>query len=314
MLEDVLLCEKYRPHTVKDCILPEEYKVLFQSHVDKKVIPNLLLVGGPGTGKTSIARAMLEELGFEYILINSSLYGNIDTLRTEIQSFASSVSFSGERKYVILDEADGLNSNFTQPALRNFIETFSKNCGFIFTANFANKIIEPLRSRLAIVEFRIPKSEKAKLAGEFHKKVCQILTKENVEFEKQAIAQFIMKFFPDFRKVLVELQPYTTLGKIDSNILVDDVEDKIKEVLGYVREKNFTEARKWVALNIDLGDNNIFNSLYQKCFDIFKKEDIPQLILLLNEYQYKSSFVVNKELNLSAFFIEVMANLEFNND
>ena len=221
MREDFLWVEKYRPKTVEDTILPVDLKRTFQNFVDQGNIPNLILAGSAGVGKTTIARAMLEQLGCDYIVINGSMNGNIDTLRNEILSFASSMSFSGGRKYVILDEADYLNANSTQPALRNFMEEFSKNCGFILTCNFRNRIIDPLHSRCSVIDFKIGKADMAKLAAQFFKRVITILDSENVKYEQQVVAEVINKHFPDWRRVLNELQRYSATGAIDTGLLTN---------------------------------------------------------------------------------------------
>ena len=310
-LDDVLWVEKYRPRTVNDTILPEQLKITFQEFVNKKEVPNLLLSGRAGTGKTTIARAMLEELQCDYIVINGSLNGNIDTLRNDIKSFASSVSLSGGRKYVILDEADYLNPNSTQPALRNFIEEFSRNCGFILTCNFKNRIIEPLHSRCSVVEFKIPKESKQKLALQFFNRVQDILTKENVTFDKKVVAAVIAKHFPDHRRVLNELQRYSATGKIDTGILTDHKEESIKEVMEYLKQKNFTNVRKWVGENSDLDTTSFFRNIYDVATDFLKPSSIPQMVLILADYQYKAAFVADHEINLTACLTEIMVECEF---
>lgn len=311
MREDFLWVEKYRPKKIQDTILPFELKEVFQQFIDQGNIPNLILSGGPGVGKTTVARAMLEELQCDYIIINGSMHGNIDTLRNEIQQFASSVSFQGGRKYVILDEADYLNANSTQPALRNFMEEFSKNCGFILTCNFKNRIITPLHSRCSVIDFTIQKKEKPKLATDFFNRVKDILDKENISFEENVVAAFISKHFPDWRRVLNELQRYSATGKIDSGILANLQETSIKELVEHMKGKNFTEVRKWVAHNMDNDVNAIFRKIYDKSADIMKPASIPQLCLILADYQYKAAFVADQELNLIACMAEVMVNCEF---
>ena len=229
MIDNPLWVERYRPQTIADTILPEDLKATFQQFVDQKSVPNLLLTGSAGVGKTTVARAMLEELECDYIIINGSLNGNIDTLRTTIQNFASSVSFTGGRKYVIIDEADYLNANSTQPALRNFMEEYSKNCGFILTCNFKNRIIEPLHSRCSVIEFKINKNDMADLAKQFMKRVKNILEIENIEYDKEAVAAIIMKYFPDWRRVLNELQRYSATGRVDTGILSNLQQTSIRE-------------------------------------------------------------------------------------
>ena len=236
--DDFLWVEKYRPKSINNAILPTNLKATFQQFVDQQNIPNLILTGRAGVGKTTVARAMLEELQCDYIIINGSMNGNIDTLRNEIRDFASSVSFSGGRKYVILDEADYLNPNSTQPALRNFMEEYSKNCGFILTCNFKNRIIEPLHSRCSVIEFKIETEEKPKMASQFFKRVCNILKDEGIEFEPKVIVEVITKFFPDWRRVLNELQRYSATGRIDSGILVNFSEENLKALVELLKTKN----------------------------------------------------------------------------
>jgi DNA polymerase III delta prime subunit len=310
MLQDFLWVEKYRPKLVEETILPAELKNTFQEFVNQKNIPNLILSGGPGVGKTTIAKAMLEELGCSYIVINGSMNGNIDTLRNEIKNFASTVSFDGGRKYVILDEADYLNPQSTQPALRNFMEEFSANCGFILTCNFLNRIIDPLHSRCSVINFRITNKDKPKLATQFMKRVIQVLQKENVEFEEKVVAELIMKYFPDWRRVLNELQRYSMSGKIDSGILANITEDVYKALLQKIKDKDFTGMRKWVAENLDNDPSILFRKIFDTCADSFTSNSVPQLILLLGEYQYKSAFVVDQEINFVAFLTDVMSSCE----
>ena len=310
MLQDFLWVEKYRPKTVEETILPAELKTTFQEFVNQKNVPNLILSGGPGIGKTTIAKAMLEELGCNYIVINGSMNGNIDTLRTEIRNFASSVSITGGRKYVILDEADYLNPQSTQPALRNFMEEFSANCGFILTCNFLNRIIAPLHSRCSVVQFKISTKDKPKLASQFMKRVSTILQTENIEFDERIIAELIMKFFPDWRRVLNELQRYSVSGKIDTGILSNLSDENFKFMLMCIKEKDFTGMRKWVANNLDNDPIVIFRKIFDTCADAFEPNSVPRLIVLLGEYQYKSAFVVDQEINFVSFLTEVMAECE----
>ena len=311
MLQDFLWVEKYRPKTVEDTILPTDLKATFQQFVEQKNVPNLILTGGPGVGKTTIAKAMLEELGCTYIVINGSMNGNIDTLRTEIKNFASTVSFSGGRKYVILDEADYLNPQSTQPALRNFMEEFSANCGFILTCNFLNRIITPLHSRCSVVQFKINNSDKPKLAGRFMKRVTGILKKENVEFEERVVAELIMKHFPDWRRVLNELQRYSTTGKIDTGVLANISADNFKALIDKLKEKDFSGMRKWVAENLDNEPSTLFKKIFDNCSEYLKADSVPRMVLLLADYQYKSAFVVDQEINFVAFLTEVMVDCEF---
>lgn len=311
MLEQFLWVEKYRPKTISDTILPVDLKQTFQQFVDQKNIPNLILSGSAGVGKTTVARAMLEELGCDYIIINGSMNGNIDTLRNDILNFASAVSLSGGRKYVILDEADYLNQNSTQPALRNFMEEFSKNCGFILTCNFKNRIIKPLHSRCSVIDFKINKSDMAKLAVQFLKRTEMILKSESVEYDKQVLGAVIQQFFPDWRRVLNELQRYSALGKIDSGILSGLQDISTKELFGALKQKRFDDVRKWVHDNSDQDQNQIFRAVFDEADNFVVKKTIPLLVLKIADYQHKAAFVVDQEINLLAFFIECMMELEF---
>lgn len=311
MSSDFLWVEKYRPKLIAETILPPSLKQTFQQFVDQQNIPNLLLCGRAGVGKTTVARAMLEELGADYLIINGSMNGNIDTLRNDIRQFASSVSFYGGRKYVILDEADYLNPNSTQPALRNFMEEFSKNCGFILTANFSNRIIDPLHSRCSVVEFKIEKDDKPKLAALLFKRAQQVLESEGIEYDPKAVAEVVKKFFPDFRRVLNELQRYSATGKIDSGILVNFTDEKLKALIELIKQKNFTEIRKWVGENTDLDTTTFFRKIYDAASDYMKPSSIPQLVLILANYQYKAAFVADQEINILACLTEIMVEGEF---
>jgi len=312
MNEEFLWVEKYRPKTIEETILPCDLKQTFQQFVDQKNIPNLILSGTAGVGKTTVARAMLEQLGCDYIIINGSMNGNIDTLRNEILNFASAVSLSGGRKYVILDEADYLNANSTQPALRNFMEEFSRNCGFILTCNFKNRIIEPLHSRCSVIDFKISKKAMAKLASQFFKRVTFILEAERIEFDQKVVAEVINKHFPDWRRVLNELQRYSATGKIDTGILVNLQETSLKELVKFLKEKNYTEVRKWVRNNLDTDVNALFTQFYDISEDIMPKQDCAQLVLIIAKYQYQNAFAANSEINFLAFLVEVMMTCEFN--
>jgi DNA polymerase III delta prime subunit len=309
--EQFLWVEKYRPKTIADTILPEELKATFQQFVDQKNIPNLILSGSAGVGKTTVARAMLEELECDYIVINGSMNGNIDTLRHEILNFASSVSLSGGRKYVILDEADYLNANSTQPALRNFMEEFSKNCGFILTCNFKNRIIEPLHSRCSVIDFKLSKSAGAKLASQFFKRVEKILANENIEFDRAVVAEVVTKFFPDWRRVLNELQRYASTGKIDSGILGSIKDLEINSVYKLLKDKDFTSLRKWVAENVDIEQTELFRRLYESADQYMTPNSIPQLVLILSKYQYQAAFVADPEINIIACITEILIGCEF---
>lgn len=303
---ELLWVQKYRPQKVADAILPENTKKIFQKFVDDRNIPNLLLSGSPGTGKTTAAIAMLTELECDFITINGSLNGGIDTLRYEIQNFASAVSFSGGRKYVIIDEADYLNANSIQPALRSFMEEYSRNCGFIFTCNFKNRIIEPLRSRFSEVDFNIDKSEKPKLAAQFFKRTLAILKNENIESDPKVVAKVIEKHFPDFRRVLNELQKYSASGKIDEGIFINLKQESLDTLFDHLKTKNFNEMRKWVAENSDQDATELFRRIYDMASDRVELKSLPGFIVTLADYMYKHAFVADPEINITAFLTEVM--------
>jgi len=311
MIEEFLWVEKYRPKTVADTILPIELKKTFQQFVDQKNVPNLILSGSAGVGKTTIAKAMLDELGCDYLVINGSLDRNIDTLRVTIQQFASSVSFLGGRKYVILDEADYLNANSTQPALRNFMEEFSSNCGFILTCNYKTKIIAPLHSRCSVVEFNIDKKEAVSLKTQFYKRVVHILKTENISYEKEVVAEFINKYYPDWRRIINELQRYSATGKIDSGILTNFHEVSIKELMGYLKEKDWSSARKWAAENSQTDPNQIFRKLYDSASNYMDQPSVARLTMIIAESQYRAAFVVDQEINMADCLAKIMVDCDF---
>lgn len=308
--DEFLWVEKYRPRTIDDCILPEDQKAIFKQFLDKGEIPNMMLCGGAGMGKTTVARALCEELGTDYIVINGSMNGNIDTLRTEILGFASTISFTGKTKVVILDEADYLNPNSTQPALRNFIEEFSNNCRFIFTCNFKNRIIAPLHSRTTVIEFKINKEDKPKIAQQFFKRILDIVNTETVIVkDPKALAKLVERHFPDYRRILNELQRYSVGGVIDEGILVNIKEANVKDLVEALKDKDFKKMRQWVVNNIDSDPQTLFRLLYDNLLEHVKQ--VPQLILLLADYQYKAAFVADAEINLVACLTEIMAAVEF---
>ena len=309
--DDFLWSQLYRPKTIEQCILPTDLKNTFQQFVDKGTIPNMLLTGRAGVGKTTVARAMLEQLNCDYMIINGSMNGNIDTLRVDINQFASSMSLMGGRKYVILDEADYLNPNSTQPALRNFMEEFSKNCGFILTCNFKNKIIEPLHSRCTVIDFKLPNNEKAKLASQFMKRIKNILDTEKVQYDDGAVAEVISKYFPDWRRVLNELQRYSATGKIDSGILANLGDESFKNLFGYLKAKSFSNMRKWVGENSDIESHVLFRKIYDNAIQYIKPASIPQLVLIIGDYQFKAAFVADPEINTVACLTMIMTECEF---
>ena len=306
-----LWVEKYRPQTIDDTILPDKMKNTFRKFVNDESVPNLLLAGGPGVGKTTIAKAMLDEMGCDYIVKNGSLNVNIDTLRYDISTYASAVSLGGGRKYVIFDEADYLSAANVQPALRNFIEEYSANCGFIFTCNFKNRIIAPLRSRLSEVDFTIETTERPALAMQFFKRVINILDNENVAYDKAVVAKVIEKHFPDFRRVLTELQSYAASGKIDEGIFVNLKQESIDELFSLLKAKDFTNMRKWVAKNSDQDMNEMFRRIYDAATDKVEFKTQPGFIVTLADYMYKANFVADQEVNMVAFLTEVMIESEY---
>ena len=311
MRDTFLWVEQYRPKTVNECILPKTLKTQLQSYVDKQDISNLILSGGPGVGKTTAARAMLEQIGATYMFINGSEESGIDVLRTKIKNFASTVSLDGGRKYLILDEADYLNPQSTQPALRGFIEEFHQNCGFILTCNYKNKLIAPLHSRCGVVDFTIPKSEKASLAHQFFQRAISILEENEIKYNEKVVAELINNHFPDWRRILNELQRYSVSGQIDAGILVNLGEKSIKELMGMMKNKEFTNVRKWVVENIDNDPDTLFRAVYDNLYEYLDSSTIPHVVVILGEYQYKNAFVADAEINMVACLTEIMARGKF---
>jgi DNA polymerase III delta prime subunit len=310
--EQFLWVEKYRPQTIDECVLPESLKSTFKEYIAKGELPTFLFCGTAGVGKTTVAKALCNEVGADYIMINGSDEGrHIDTLRTTVKNFASTVSLTDAPKIIIVDEADYMNADSVQPALRSMIEQFSNNCRFIFTCNFKNRIIEPLHSRCAVVEFKIDSKDKQEIAGTFMKRAMQILKNENVEFDPKVVSELIIKHFPDYRRVLNELQRYSVSGKIDSGILVNTSQESYKQLVRDLKEKNFKEVRSWVAKNSELGTAPLFRELYDNATTNMEPASIPQMVLILAEYQYKAAFVADQEINIMAALTEIMANCKF---
>lgn len=308
MLENFIWSEKYRPKRVQDLILPESLKNTFQSFVDQGEVPDMTLCGPSGSGKTTIARALLDELGRDYILINASLEGNIDTLRNKIHQFASSVSFQGGRKYVILDEADYMNANSFQPALRGFLDEFSKNCGFILTCNQPSRIIPAIISRCPLIDFSLDRKDIPKLAAQFMHVLVKILKTENVEFDIQVLGELVKKYLPDWRQILNVVQKYAASGKIDSGILSTLQGASLSELMKLLKEKNFTGMRKWVGESIEGDYGSLYRQIYDIADDFFDKSSIPQVVLILGKYQYQHGFCVDQEINLVAALTEIMVD------
>lgn len=308
---EFLWVTKYRPKTIDECILPDELKGTFNSIAAGERVPSLLLAGGAGIGKTTVAKALCEQVGVEWIIINGSEENGIDVLRTKIRAFASTASMYESKKVVIIDEADYLNPNSIQPALRGFAEEFSSNCTFILTCNFKNRIIEPLQSRFTPIEFKIKNAEKPKLAAQFMKRVGQILELEGIEYDKKVVAELIQKHFPDFRRVLNELQRYSVSGKIDTGILVNLSDESFNSLILALKEKKYKEVRKWVANNSDIDSVALFSDLYHKVSEKMRPASIPELVLILANYQYKAAFVADQEINTMAALTEIMMKVEW---
>jgi len=310
VMEHLLWVEKYRPKKVEDCILPDAIKTTFLEYVARKEIPNLLLSGSAGVGKTTIAKALCEEVGCDYIVINGSDESGIDVLRVKIKNYASSVSLAGGRKVVIIDEADYLNPNSTQPALRGAIEEFSSNCSFIFTCNFKNRIIDPIHSRCSVIDFKINGS-KQKMAASFFKRVEWILEQEGITYDKEVVAAVITKHFPDNRRVLNELQRYSVSGTIDKGVLSNIADIQLDALVTSLKEKDFASTRKWVTSNLDNDPVKVYRKLYDGLYEVLKPQSVPQLVLILAKYQYQSAFVADHEINMVACLTEIMVDCEF---
>ena len=310
-MNHVIWVEKYRPHTIADCILPEYLKNTFQKIVDSGVVPNMILHGKAGGGKTSVARAICEELGIEYLVINASKDGNIDTLRNEILDFSSSRSYDGERKVIILDEADHLNPTSTQPALRNFIEEFAANVSFIYTANVLGKILEPLHSRASIIEFKVPANEKETLLKQFMKRCRFILDTEGITYEPKVLAALIVKFWPDFRRTINELQTHALNGVIDESILEKFKDVSMGELLKTIKARDFFAMRKWCAVHHDTDPVRVMRKIYDSMSEVFDKMCLPDVVLLIGQYQYQAAFVADHEMHLAAFLTDLMQTVEF---
>ena len=313
-MSDFLWVEKYRPKKIADCILIDDLKNTFTKFLKGNELPNLLLSGTAGTGKTTVARALCEELGADYIIINGSDEGrHIDTLRTTIKNFASSVSLveSSKHKVVIIDEADYMNADSVQPALRNFIETFYKNCRFIFTCNFKNKIIPALHSRCTVIDFRITNGQKVKTATAFLGRLGEILKSENIEYDKRVLAELIQRHYPDFRRTINELQRYSVRGKIDSGILISLSDINNKELIKLLKEKRYSDMRKWVIQNLDQDPSSLFSNVYDILYKHLQPQSIPAAVLTIADYQYKSAFVADHEINMVACLTQIMAECKF---
>lgn len=310
--ENLLFVEKYRPQVIDDCVLPKRLSSIFQAQVDKGDLQNALYVGPAGTGKTTVAKALCNELDIDSLFINASEYGNIDMLRTTVRSFASTISFNkGKTKCIILDEADYLNPNSTQPALRSFIEEFSGNARFILTANYAHRILDPIKSRCPVVDFTLSKEEKQDVILRFNHRIKNILEIEGIEFNKKDVAEIIIKYFPDYRRILNEIQKHSYDGKLNLSFISSDAIENIKELIKALKAKRFGDMRKWVVENNDVDFSQLIRVLYEKMFELVEADSIPELVLIVNEFDYKRAFVLDHEINTVAMLVQIMGNVVF---
>ena len=312
MTESFLWVEKYRPSTVNECILPDRLKKPFQEYVNNKEVPNLMLTGSAGVGKTTIAKAMCAEIGLNHLIINASETRGIDLLRTTIRNYASSVSLTGGKKVIILDEADSMTPD-AQAAMRGAIEEFAANCTFIFTCNFKAKLIDAIHSRCSVIDFTLRSNEKEDMAKQFFKRMCHVLTTEGVTYDRAVLAKIIEKYFPDYRRTLNELQRFTSSGTLDAGIVaqLSDVR-KLGDLTKSLKDKNFGEMRKWVVVNSDVDPSTIYRKIYDSLNEYFKPDSIPQAVVILSKYQYQSAFVADQEINMVACLTEIMVDCEFN--
>lgn len=308
--DDFLFSEKYRPRRVEDCILPDSIKNVFLGILSQGRVPNMLLSGTPGSGKTTVARAVCEQVGVDYIIINTSNENGIDTFRNKIMQFASSVSLTDAKKVVILDEFDH-STPALQAVLRAGLEEVSSNCTFIMTCNFKSKIMDALHSRCMCIDFKIAGADKPAMAAAFYKRIVEILGLENIQYDNKVILELITKYFPDYRRIINELQRYSTTGKIDAGILVNVGEGAYNKLLTHLKEKNFTEVRKWVAKLSGIDTTELFRFLYDRSADVLQPQSVPQLILVLGEYGYRAAFVADPEINIMAALTEIMSSCTF---